>query len=65
MFYQRRGAGRKPVLLPGATCGVFKALLLLKMSTRIVLYFYLMGSPKYWLAIPTVAPVMQITVDTL
>ena len=26
---------------------------------------YLMGSPKYWLAMPTVAPVMQITMDTL
>ena len=35
-----------------------------------VIYFvanqsYLIGSPKYWLAIPTVAPVMQMTMDTL
>lgn len=29
------------------------------------MFMYLMGSPKYWLAMPTVAPVMQITKDTL
>ena len=37
----------------------------ISMSRMMSASSHLMGSPKYWLAIPTVAPVMQITMDTL